>query len=429
MDRIGILGLSLSETDLADLERVSGPVAAGGDALWLELADDLAASELVVLATCNRVEIVYARESGHQPEASDAAAVLRSLGLEPGGDPAQPSPALHFHGGRAAARHLFRVVSSLDSLVVGEAEILAQVRAAYAESERLRLAGRLLGGLFEHAFQVGKQVRTETELGHRPLSVVGVGVGALVERFSERDAGAPAPRIAVVGAGEMGTLAARTLRDAGLPASWIVNRSMERATALAAALGGRALELERFQAGRAPVDAIVAATAAPGVVLDGACLGRLHRTTPGGRPLLAIDLALPRDLEPTEGVELIDLEQLRRLARENRAQRRRAAREAETLVERKLDRLAHRFTQHRVAAAIADLRIESSAIFERELAQLFRGPLAELDEPSRRALERWARGAFGRVSHVPISAMKQLAQELAGEDEPAQAEARKRERA
>ena len=133
---------------------------------------------------------------------------------------------------------------------------------------------------------------------------------------------------------------------------------------------------------------------------------------------VAVDLALPRDLEPAEGVELIDLQTLRGLARGNRAARRSAARDAEELVMRKLDTLTHRYSQHRVAAAIADLRLESNSVFERELARLLGGPVVELgglDERAKQALERWAREAFGRVAHVPISAMKQLAEELAGD--------------
>jgi len=406
MERIAVLGLSLSETDVASLERFSGPVAAGGDALCLELADALAASELAVLRTCNRLELCYARESGHQPGPEDAGEVVGALRLPP-----ELASALHFHGGRQAVRHIFRVASSLDSLVVGEDQILAQVRAAFGHAEGLGLAGRLLSVVFEHAFQVGKQVRTETELGRRPLSVVGVGVAALAEHFGERR-----PRVAVVGAGEMGQLAARALAGVGLGPAVVVNRSPEAAARLASAHGATPLALDRFRAGAEPVDALVSATSAPGTILDRRALAALAGRTPLGGALFAVDLAMPRDLEPApeSAVELIDLEALRERARDNRLQRRLAAREAETLVERKVDVVARRFSQRRVAAAISDLHLESNAVFERELALLARGPLGALEPCAREAIERWARVTFGRVSHVPISALKQLAEELGG---------------
>jgi glutamyl-tRNA reductase len=230
---------------------------------------------------------------------------------------------------------------------------------------------------------------------------------------AERCAGRPA-RVAVIGAGAAGARAARALAGAGLGPALVVNRSPQAAARLAAALGAEPMDLAHFRAGAAPVDALVSATAAPGVVLDRAALERLAARTPLGEPLLALDLAIPRDLEPAPGarVEIIDLDDLRGRARENGLQRQLAAEQAEALVERKLDVLDRRFAEQRVAAAITDLSLESNAVFERELAQLFRGPLGELDARAKEALERWARTAFGRVSHVPISAIKQLALEL-----------------
>jgi glutamyl-tRNA reductase len=236
-----------------------------------------------------------------------------------------------------------------------------------------------------------------------------VGVALVAERFAGRPA-----RVAVIGAGEMGALAAQSLAGAGLGPALVVNRSLPAAARLASTFGAEPLELERFRSGAGPVDALVSATAAPGVVLDRAALVRLAERTPLGDALLAVDLAIPRDLEPAPGTrtEIVDLDQLRSRARDNARQRRLAALEAEALVERKLEVLEREHAEPSVAAAITDLHRESSAIFERELAQLFHGPLGELDGSAKRTLERWARTAFGRVSHVPIQAIKQLAREL-----------------
>src|SRR5262245_33378003 len=140
MERIAVVGLSLHETDVAGLERLARPTPAGAEAFLRDLADTLAASELVLLATCNRVEVAFAREVGHLPQPDDRELIASQLGL-PASDALRER--LHFASGRDAVRHLFRVASSLDSVVLGEDQILAQVREAFALSERIGLSGRL----------------------------------------------------------------------------------------------------------------------------------------------------------------------------------------------------------------------------------------------------------------------------------------------
>jgi glutamyl-tRNA reductase len=420
MERIACAGISLHETDVEGLGRLVRPAPAEEGLFLGRLADGLAASETVLIATCNRVEVVFAREEGHLPCRADLDLVAGELGLA-ADDPLRAS--LHFHTGRDAARHLFRIACSLDSLVVGEDQILAQVREAFARSEALALAGRLLGPLFECAFQLGKQVRTETELSRHPVSVVSIGVAWLAERWRSGSDGR-APRVAVVGAGRMGALVARSLREARIGEALFVNRSLAAAQSLAGEHGGRAVALEEFRSAEHAVDAIVSCTAAPGFVLDADTLRALARRTPSGRPLLAVDLALPRDLEPIAdpAIERIDLDALRGIAERNRALRSAAAAEAEALVERKLEGYARRASEKTLARALAELSEESSEVLERELSQLFSGRLARLGDEDRRAVERWARAAFGRLSHLPISALKRLARQLAaapGEGEPA----------
>jgi glutamyl-tRNA reductase len=406
MERIAVAGLSLHETDVAGLERLKRPSAAQVENFTRDLADTLGASELVFLATCNRIEVVYAREVGHEPCPADLDLVAAQLGL-PAADELRAR--MHHRCGRDAAHHLFRVAASLDSVVVGEDQILVQVREAFARSERIGLSGRLLGTLFEHAFQLGKQVRTDTDLARRPVSVVSLGVAAITRRFQ-----GAAPRIALVGAGQMAELFVRSARDVGLAIEVVANRSLERARALAATCGARALTLSDFAKANERVDVIVAATSAPGYVVERGALLEFASHTPLGRPLLAVDLAVPRDIEPVEhgSIEIVDLEQLRGIAAENRALRAASAAQAEVLVQRKLDALVNRASRHALDTALADLRDESTSVFEHELAQLFTGRLAQLDDEERRLVERWARTAFGRVTHVPISAIKRMAADM-----------------
>ncbi len=431
MDRIAIAGLSIHRTDVAGLERVRRPETGRVDAFLRDLADELGASEIVLLVTCNRVEVIYAREEGDLPADTDLDVLARSLTAPQGGtaDAAGADgaaahaaaahalrPMLLLRAGREAARHLCRVAASLDSLVVGEDQILAQVREAYGRSADIGLVGPLLGPLFHHALAVGKQVRSDTELARHPVSLVNIAVHALLER---PDGGAL--KVAVVGAGEMGRLMVRALSAAGLRPAVVSNRTLSAAKLLAADCGAVALSLDDLRRGEAEVDALVSATASPDVVLDGPALLRLAARSPSGRPLLAIDLAVPRDLAPVDDprVQLVDLDALRAQADRHRALRAEAAVLAERIVEHKVDVWCRRFGERAAADAVTDLQSVSEELLGRELAGLLGGRLAHLSDDDRRAVERWARATFGRLRHLPVAALKRLAHDMAaGEGEP-----------
>jgi glutamyl-tRNA reductase len=414
MERIAIAGLSLHDAELDRLELAKQRVVADEKGTAHALTDALAASDLVLLSTCNRLEIAYAREEGHRPceEDLDAIAGVLGLGEMPAG--AEVRQRMHFFRGLTAARHLFRVVCSLDSLVVGEDQILAQVKEAYQRAEAQRLCGQLLGPLFQTALQVGKQVRTETELTQHPVSVVSIAVQQLAKRF-----GGLAPRVAVIGAGSMGELIGKNLAGVGYPPAVFANRSPERARPLAEPFGAEVLSIEELRGPSTRVDAVLAATSAPGHVLSAAELSAMATRAPLGEGLFACDLAVPRDLEPgvDPAVEIVDLEALREVADDNRALRERAALEAEKLIERKLDVFAKRFAGRVLSDTLAELQAETADILERELAHLNEGSLAGLPADQRKAVERWARTAFGRMAHVPVAALKRFASEAGANGE------------
>ncbi len=425
MDRVAVVGLSLQETDVVGLERLVRPPPERAEVFARELADELGASELVLLSTCNRVEVVFAREAGHLPGGGDREAIASALSLAPQDELRQR---MHLHTGRDAVRHLFRVASSLDSVVVGEDQILAQVRSAYLSSERNGLTGRLLGQLFEHAFQVGKQVRTDTELSRIPVSVVSLGLSEIARHIGgsgkRAEGGSSAvARVALIGAGAMAELVVRNAREHGVEVAFVANRSLERARHLAELCGARALSLEELWRLDTPLDGLVAATSAPGYVVDRARLAEFARRTPRGAPLIAVDLAVPRDVEPCDepSVRVIDLDALREAAAHNRALRSKAAAQAEGIVERKLASFVDRAAQQALSSALAEVRSESESVFERELSQLFVGKLAHLGAEERAAIERWARVAFGRVTHVPIHAVKRMVQDRILFTEPSHA--------
>lgn len=403
MERIAIAGISLHQTDVGALEQVKHGLARLETPAVKSLADRLGASEAALLSTCNRVELVFARETGHAPGHADRIEIASALGLD-----VHEGPGSRFflHTGHGAVRHILRVSASLDSLVLGEDQILAQVRAAHAESRTLGLCGRLLGSLFEHAEQLGKSVRTATDLTHHPVSVVSLGVAFLSARLEGR----PDARIAVIGAGATGAHAARALAAAGRSPTFVVNRTPERAHEVARECGARVLTLAELRAGAEPLDALVSATSAPGPLLDANTLRSLAGRAPGGR-LFGVDLAVPRDLEPVEDprIETIDLEALRALSEENRRKRALSAIQAERMVEDKLTRMFLERAGEVATGSWAAIAAEARETFELELERLCAGRLAHLCEADRRAIERWARLAFGRIGHVPYRALKHLA--------------------
>ncbi|MEQ1894479.1 MAG: glutamyl-tRNA reductase [Planctomycetota bacterium] len=399
MERIGVVGFSLHRSSVAELEHAKLRLARLDDAPLLACADLLGASEAVLLSTCNRCELWFVRESGAAPGERDRERLSQALELAP-----ELAGQILLHSGRAALRHLLRVVASLDSLVLGEDQILAQVRSAAAEARARGLAGRLLGPLFEEALHFGKSVRATTDLAHHPVSVVSLAVQFLAERL----AGVDGPCVAVLGAGATGAHAARALAAAGLGPQWIANRTRARAEALAEAVGARACTLDELCAVQG-LDALVSATSASQPVLTAAALAALAARAPSGR-LVTVDLAVPRDLEPCDDArhEGIDLESLRARAEANRALRAASARVVEERLERELERILGQRAAGTLTAPYADLMAEVREAFELELTALAAGPLAHLCESDRRRVERWARHTFGRLAHRPFRALKQL---------------------
>jgi glutamyl-tRNA reductase len=414
MERIAIAGFSIHRADVRALEMVCRPLKPELTRYLRRLSDVLGASELVFLVTCNRVEVIFAREEGELPGQADLVPLAAALSRDPAGaDPI--AGLLTLRTGRDAIRHLFRVTCSLDSLMLGEDQIIGQVRSAYGQAADIGLVGPLLGPLFHHALQIGKRVRSETDLARHPVSIVTLAVAALAERSSSGPF-----KIAVIGAGDMGALVVRALDEAGLPPAVVANRSLPRAVDLARACGAEAMTLDSFRSGSTSVDVLIAATSASDLVLSSDDLTALARSAPAGAGLFAIDLAVPRDLPDvdTAGVEVICLDDLRALADENNNLRAAAAADAEQLVEAKIATFTRRFREDVAAPVVSDLREASEELLARELDGLLSGRLAHLGDEDRRAVERWARKTFGRLMHLPVSAIKRMVSESALAQQP-----------
>ncbi len=279
-------------------------------ALTRDLRGQRGVEEAVLLITCNRAEVYAAGES---PEA-----VLEFLAAR--FDLGEDTARLYRHSGPDAARHLFRVVSGLDSMVLGETEIFGQVKNAYTTAQLAGATSRVLNKLFQHAFRVGKRVRSSTQIQQGATSVGGAAVELAEKIFGDLKNST----VMILGAGEISRRTAQSLQSRGARSVIVANRTFAKAEALAAEMGGRAVHYDAWPEEVLKVDVIISSTAAPHHVITGAHVRDVMRRR-HHRPLFLIDIAVPRDIDPACGemddVYLYNLDHLEQLAGEARGRR------------------------------------------------------------------------------------------------------------
>jgi glutamyl-tRNA reductase len=369
VSRLVLVGLSHRVAPVEIRERV---------ALDLDAAAALAAElgEAVCLSTCNRTELYLAAEDAPEAEAAAAAALSRLAG--------EHLDSLYRLHDEAAALHLFRVAAGLDSLVPGEGEILGQVRAAYEAGS----TGPLLDRVFRQALHAGKRVRHETAIGESPSSVASAAAALAQQVFGDL----AGRKVLLIGAGRTAEQAADNLRSRGAEIL-VANRTAARAD----------LSLDELGGAVAGADVVVAATSAPDFVLRLADVGRRER------PLLLVDLAVPRDIEPAigelDGCYLYDIDDLEAVVAETLTGRRAEAARAEGLVAEEADRFREWQASLDVVPAIASLRARVEEIRQRELDRV-RGRLSEKE---RSAVESVTARIVDKLLHLPTVRMKQAA--------------------
>lgn len=284
-------------------------------------------SEAVIISTCNRVEFyVAADEAARGFEAvSDFVSSRKAVTAE--------GPAFFRLGSPASIRHLFRVTCGLDSMVLGETEILGQAKKAYQTAHASGATARHLNKLFQRAFNVAKEVRTNTNITRGSVSVGSVAVDLAEKIFGKLST----CKVMILGAGEMADLTAGALQARGVQAIFVANRSYDRAVALAGKMGGKAVQFDAWQKEFHDVDILIGSTAAPHHVLTREKLAPIMRSRPD-RPLFCIDLAVPRDIEPAvndlDGVYLYDIDHLQKVADASMAVRRQELAICEGMIER-----------------------------------------------------------------------------------------------
>ena len=367
-----------------------------------------AASEAVIISTCNRVEVYAMAEAPGEARA----AVFRRLCQHRGVDPAAIEPHVYTHLDDEAIRHTFRVASSLDSMMVGEPQILGQVKDAFALAQACETVGPTLHTLFSQAFAVAKKVRTETDIARHAVSVS----FAAVELAKKIFAGLAGRAVLLVGAGKMSELAAKHLVDQGAFPIYVVNRTWSRAQDMARALSGTAVPFAELETALGSVDIVVTSTGAPEPVIRRDLVQRVMHGR-RGRPLFFIDIAVPRDVE--ESVETLpdvysyDIDDLKQVVDANLRERAREAQRAETLVGREVAKFSARLRDVEVVPTIVSLRERLEGIRSAELKRaLARVPEAPAE--TRDAMEALSSAIVNKILHAPITKLRESSRAGAG---------------
>jgi glutamyl-tRNA reductase len=394
------VGLSHRSTPVALLERaaVSGDAAAK---LLHDLQHSTHVEESLVLSTCNRVEVYaeVARFHAGVTEITELLARASDVGLD------DLTAHLYVHYEDRAVQHLFTVACGLDSMVVGESQILGQLRASFRAAQTAGSTGRSVGGVVQQALRVGKRVHAETGIDRAGASLVSVGLDAGRSVLGDY----PGKRAVVVGAGSMGALAAHSLHRAGAAEVVVVNRTLEHAERLATAVAGRALALDGLAAALAGADVAVSCTGSVGTVIDAETVAAALSGR-SDRPLYLLDLAMPRDVDSAardiDGVTVTDLDNLRGVLA--------AAESADDVVAAKgivaEEVGAFLATQHseRVAPTVVALRSKAAEVVDAELLRLD-GRLPELDAHARTEVATAVRRVVDKLLHNPTVRVKELA--------------------
>ena len=403
-----VVGLNHRTVPLDLLERMTVPESRLPKAL-ADLTSREHVTEAVVLSTCNRIEVYVFAEKFH-----GAYQDIRNFFAEASHmAPEEFSDHLTSLYDGDAARHLFSVASGLDSAVLGEHEILGQVRKSWETASTEGAVGPVLNPLFRHALEVGKRVRTETAISRNITSVSQAAVAMATERLG----GLEGRQVLVVGAGEMGEGLARALHGGGVAGIRVANRTWDRAVEVAGRLGGEPVRLDDLPHHLAEVDMLLTSTGASAVILEhgdlASVVGERH-----GRELLVVDIAVPRDVDPAageiDGLTLLDMDDLREFAEVGIRERQREVTAVQVIVDAELDRYVDESTARSVAPLVASLRARGDLVRSGELQRLS-ARLGDLDDRQRDAVEALAAGIVGKLLHEPTVRMKDAAGTARGE--------------
>lgn len=392
------LGLNHRTAPVDVRERVAF-APTGLDVALRDLLDHGGAYEAAILSTCNRTELYCGLKD------ADEQRIIRWLGDYHMLRTAELRPYLYQHLEQGAVRHILRVAAGLDSLVLGEPQILGQVKAAYQAANSAGTLGSLLERLFQHTFAVAKQVRTDTRIGASPVSVAFAAVGLAKQIFADL----PKRTALLIGAGDTTELVARHLHENGLGRLIVANRTLERAHTLSTVFAGYAIALDEIPLHLGEVDLIVAATASPNVLLPAEPVREsLKRRR---RPMLLIDLAVPRDIDPAvadlDDVYLYTVDDLKEIIQDNLRSRQAAAEQAEEIIDYQVEQFMAWVRTQAGANSIHTLRQQATAIRDEAVARALR-QLAQ-GKDSNQVVRILAETLTNKLIHPPCVGLREAA--------------------
>src|SRR6185437_8742962 len=368
----------------------------------------LGASEAMVLSTCNRVE--FAISTSDDVDAGD---ILDRFLID------WQIPATMFDShlyrleSRDAIKHIFRVASSLDSMVVGEPQILGQMKAAYAVAKSEGSVGGVLESVLTRAFGAAKRVRTETGIGQMAVSVSYAAVELARRIFSSLKG----QRVLIIGSGKMGELAAKHLRRSGANKIFVTNRTHARAEELARLFDGRAIDYEAFPATLHEIDIVIASSGAQHFILTREEMQRVMAQRKN-KPMFLIDIAVPRNIDPAvneiEGVFLYDVDDLAEVVNANLEEREKRATQAEAIIAEEVENMMARLRIEGVAPTIVSLQTQLEEIRAAEVTRALRR-MQGLTPEQRQQIEAMTRSIVNKIAHGPISELRRHATEPEGE--------------
>jgi glutamyl-tRNA reductase len=396
-----LIGVNHKTAPLEVRERLAIPDSRLAEALE-HLVQHPGVDEGVILSTCNRVELLAQTKNG-------SADLRRFVSTYFRVNEEQFEPHLYEYREREAVRHLFRVASSLDSMVVGEPQILGQVKEAYATARAAGTIHSQLDLLLTRAFAVAKRVRTETAVGSSAVSVASVAVELAKKIFgSLKDR-----HVYLVGAGKMSELAARHLQAQGAASIFVANRTYERATQLAAKFGGEAIHFHDIYETCDRADIIITSTGSPHTIFRKEH-GEKFLARRKNRPMFFIDIAVPRDVDPEmnklDGIFVYDMDDLQQSVSLHAADRQKEAEKAETIIDGEVERFLNRLQTLEVVPTIVSLQDHLESIRQGEIDRV-RGRLGSLSAEQELAIEALTRGIVNKVMHTPIRTLKTAAQD------------------
>jgi glutamyl-tRNA reductase len=401
MSELLAIGVSHKTAPVEVRERLALPEARAAEFLR-DLLGAADVHEAVAISTCNRTELYLVVGDPVESESTALAMLSSHAGIRPTG----LASAIYSHRNCDAARHLYRVTAGLESMIVGENEIQGQVKRAYDAAVAKETVGPLTHRLFKAALATGKRVRSETAIGERQLSLPSVAVALAKEQLGALEG----REVVIVGTGETSELTARALADSGGRTVFVANRRRDRAISLAKRYGGHSVSFDELPQALERADIVVAATASPHLLLEARELAEVMDTR-DGRPMLLIDLAVPRDIDAAcgelEGVSLYDIDDLQAVIARNRKVRQAEARKAEGIIEEEIQQFAAWLGSLEVLPTLAALRSHATEIAE----QVVRENAGKWESASPRDLDRIdavARAVVNRLLHDPTARMKEL---------------------